>query len=124
MPVLYRASFGYLLRHPWQLGLAMLGICTGVAVMVAVDLANESSRKAFLLSMDTVNGKATHQIIAGPAGVDENLYVKLRVEDGIRNIAPIVEGYIDIESTTVLVLGVDVFADREFRNYTVPNNDA
>ena len=123
MPVLYRASFGYLLRHPWQLGLAMLGICTGVAVMVAVDLANESSRKAFLLSMDTVNGKATHQIIAGPAGVDENLYVKLRVEDGIRNIAPIVEGYIDIESTTVLVLGVDVFAERDFRNYTVPSND-
>jgi len=124
MPVLYRASFGYLLRHPWQLGLALLGICTGVAVMVAVDLANESSRKAFLLSMDTVNGKATHQIIAGPAGVDENLYVKLRVEEGIRNIAPIVEGYIDIESTTLLVLGVDVFAEREFRNYTVPNNDA
>ena len=49
MPVLYRASFGYLLRHPWQLALALLGICIGVAVIVAVDLANESSRKAFLL---------------------------------------------------------------------------
>ena len=36
MPVLYRASFGYLMRHPWQLALAVIGICIGVAVMVAV----------------------------------------------------------------------------------------
>ena len=48
MPVLYRASIGFLLRHPWQLGLALLGICIGVAAIVAIDLAIESSRKAFL----------------------------------------------------------------------------
>ena len=66
MPVLYRASFGYLLRHPWQLALALLGICIGVAVIVAVDLANQSAKKAFLLSMDAVTGAATHQVIGGP----------------------------------------------------------
>jgi len=32
MPVLYRASIGYLLRHPWQLGLALLGIWVNWAV--------------------------------------------------------------------------------------------
>ena len=90
MPVLYRASLGFLLRHPWQLALALLGICIGVAVIVAVDLANESSRKAFLLSRDTVTGAATHQIIGGPDGVSEELYTRLRVEAGIRSIAPIV----------------------------------
>ncbi|MFQ6006818.1 MAG: ABC transporter permease, partial [Woeseia sp.] len=123
MPVLYRASFGYLARHPWQLGLTLLGICIGVAVIVAVDLAIESSRKAFLLSMDTVNGEATHQIVAGPNGINERLYVTLRVEEGTRNIAPVVEGYIDIGSSTLQLLGVDVFAEREFRDYTVPGND-
>jgi putative ABC transport system permease protein len=70
MPTLYRASFAYLWRHPWQLVLALLGICIGVAVIVAVDLANDSSRKAFLLSMSTINGQATHQIVGGPAGLD------------------------------------------------------
>jgi putative ABC transport system permease protein len=50
IPVTYRASFSYLLRHPWQLALALLGISVGVAVIVAVDLANASARKAFLLS--------------------------------------------------------------------------
>ena len=56
IPALYRTNISYLLRHPWQLALAVLGIAIGVAVIVAVDLANESSRKAFLLSMDTVTG--------------------------------------------------------------------
>lgn len=122
MPALYRASFGYLLRHPWQLALALLGICIGVAVMVAVDLANESSREAFRLSMDTINGKATHQIVQGPAGVDETLYVKLRLKEGIRSIAPVVEGYVDIGNITMKVLGVDPFAEREFRNYSMPDS--
>ena len=119
MPVLYRASFGYLLRHPWQLALALLGICIGVAVMVGVDLANESSRRAFLLSMDAVNGDATHQIIAGPTGVDETVYTRLRVEHGIRSLAPVVAGYVRYNGTTLQVLGVDLFAEREFRSYSL-----
>jgi len=120
--VLYRASFGYLLRHPWQLALALLGICVGVAVIVAVDLVNESARRAFTLSMDTINGATTHQIVAGPHGVDEALYTQLRVEAGMRNIAPIVEGYAQIGNTTLRVLGVDIFAEREFRTYTFPES--
>ena len=48
IPVSYQASFRYLLRHPWQLALSLLGIAIGVAVIVAVDLANASARKAFL----------------------------------------------------------------------------
>ena len=118
MPVLYRASLGYLLRHPWQLALALLGICIGVAVIVAVDLANQSSRKAFILSMDTITGEATHQIIGGPNGVEEKLYVRLRTEAGIRSIAPVVEGFVEVNNTTIRVLGVDLFAERQMRSFT------
>lgn len=122
MPVLFRASFGYLLRHPWQLVLAIVGISVGVAVMVAVDLANQSSRKAFRLSMDTLNGQATHQVIGGPAGVDETLYVALRVRHAIRSIAPVVAGYVTVGDETMQLLGVDVFAEREFRPFTAPES--
>ena len=118
MPVLYRASIGYLLRHPWQLGLVLLGICIGVAVIVAVDLAIESSRKAFLMSMDTLTGEATHQIIGGPNGVDEKLYTRLRVEAGIRSIAPVVEGYVEVNNETIHLLGVDLFAERQIRSFS------
>ena len=121
-PILYRASFGYLWRHPWQLVLALLGICIGVAVMVAVDLANDSSRKAFLLSMSTINGAATHQIVGGPAGLDENLYTTLRVDEGVRDAAPVIDGYIDYDGTVLHLLGVDLFAEQNLRGYTLPRN--
>ena len=119
-PILYRASFGYLWRHPWQLVLALLGICIGVAVMVAVDLAIDSSRKAFLLSMSTINGAATHQIVGGPAGLDENLYTTLRVDEGVRGVAPVIDGYIDYDGTVLHLLGVDLFAEQNFRAYSLP----
>ncbi|MGI9202379.1 MAG: FtsX-like permease family protein [Woeseiaceae bacterium] len=123
-PVLIRASAGYLLRHPWQLALALLGIGIGVAVMVSVDLANQSSRKAFIASMDAVNGDATHQILAGPGGIDEAFYVRLRVEEGIHSIAPIVAGNVRVNNRTMQLLGVDVFAERTFRNFSSPANSA
>ncbi len=124
MPVLYRASFGFLLRHPWQLGLALLGIGIGVAVMVAVDLANTSSRKAFLLSMDAVNGQATHQIVGGPQGVDENLYRQLRVDGRVRELAPVIEGHVELNGAVLNVLGVDLFAERDFRSFSAPADGA
>ena len=118
IPVTYRASFSYLLRHPWQLALALLGIGVGVAVIVAVDLANASARKAFLLSMDTITGEATHQVIGGPRGVSEDVYRALRVNYGIDAIAPVVEGTITVDGATLSVLGIDLFAEREIRSFT------
>ena len=102
--------------------LALLGICIGVAVMVAVDLANASSRKAFVLSMNTINGAATHQIVGGPAGLDENLYTTLRVDEGVRGVAPVIDGYINYNGTVIRLLGVDLFAEQNFRAYTLPGN--
>ena len=122
MPVLYRASMGYLLRHPLQLALAILGIAIGVAVMVSVDLANQGARKAFYLSMDALNGEATHQIVGGPSGIDESLYADLRVLHGLQNIAPVVEGRVQIGGETFQLLGIDVFAERQFRSYAAPGN--
>ncbi len=118
IPVTHRASLSYLLRHPWQLMLALLGVAIGVAVIIAVDLANSSARKAFLLSMDTVTGEATHQIIGGPAGVDERVYAALRVEHGFRSVAPIVEGTVFVDERRLTLLGIDAFAEGELRSFT------
>ena len=66
-PTLLKTSLRHLLRHPWQVGLAMLGVALGVAVVVSIDLANGSAKRAFTLSAETVAGRATHQILGGPA---------------------------------------------------------
>ncbi len=118
IPARYRASLAYLWRHPWQLGLAIIGVGTGVAVIVAVELANSGARNAFLLSMDAVAGEATHQLIGGPQGIDESFYTELRVRHGLRDIAPVVEGDARIGERVLHLLGVDLFAESELRDYT------
>ena len=47
MKLLWRSSRGHLARHPAQLALSLLGIALGVSVVVAVDLAVQSARRAF-----------------------------------------------------------------------------
>ena len=120
MPVLWRSSLRYLLRHPWQAGLSVLGIALGVAVVVAVALASESARRAFELSTEAAAGRATHEITAYPTGVTDALYRRLRVDLGLRDVAPVVDGYVRTGSTggrTLRLLGLDPFAEGPFRPY-------
>jgi putative ABC transport system permease protein len=102
-----RASLRWLLRHPWQLGLAFVGVALGVAVVVAVDLATGSAGRAFELSMERVTGDATHRIVGPPRGLDEDFYRELRVDRGVRASAPVIEGFADFEGETLRVLGID-----------------
>lgn len=118
-PLLWRALLRHPLRHPWQLGLAILGIALGVAVVLAVDLANTSARRGFELAMSRVVGRATHQIIGGPQGIPEAIYLNLRVERGIRPVAPVVTGYLplaDRPGQLLQILGIDPFAEAPFRD--------
>lgn len=106
-------------RHPWQMGLSVLGVALGVAVVVSIDLANQSAKRAFALSTEVVAGKATHQIIGGPGGIPEDVYRQLRVDLGVRDIAPIVSGFGSIKDSgsALRVLGIDPFAEAPFRSY-------
>ena len=73
-------SLRTLLRHPIQFGIMILGIALGVGVMVAIDIANATAARAFEWSTDAVTGRATHSIVAGEQGVDEELYASLRTD--------------------------------------------
>jgi putative ABC transport system permease protein len=124
--MLLRTSLRYLLLHPWQVGLCVLGVALGVAVVVAIDLANASAQRAFELSSESVAGRATHQIVGGPTGIDEAVYRTLRLDLGVRTSAPIVDGYVNVSSfdgQTVQVLGVDPLAEVPFRSYLAGAGD-
>lgn len=116
MKFILKALSSYLTRHPAQLGLAILGMAVGISVIVAVDMANESARRSFDQSLDAVTGDATHQILGGPTGLDEQVYIDLRLS-GIRDIAPIVDGFVRVDGETFQLLGIDIFAESGFRNY-------
>src|SRR5690606_1883751 len=109
-----RAIFRLAWRHSWRRPLQSLfliaGVAIGVAMIVAIDLANGSAERAFALGTETVAGRATHVIIGGPTGLDEQVYTDLRRDLGFRMSAPVVEGYLIVEELDrqpMRLLGVD-----------------
>ena len=116
MRLQWQALLRHWWRHPLQLLLALTGLAIGVATIAAIDMATASALRAFQLSIDAVNGTATHEIVAGPAGIDESFYVALRREAGPVGLAPIVEGYAEIGDRTVDLVGIDPFANPEFED--------
>jgi putative ABC transport system permease protein len=116
--LLARSGRRFFARHPWQLTLAIAGVALGVAVVTGVDLAAETSRRAFDVSRQAVVGRATHQLTAASGGFDESLFHDLRVALGIRPSAPVVEGRVRLPDGRILTLvGIDPLSEGEFRNY-------
>jgi putative ABC transport system permease protein len=120
---LLNVGWRYLLRHPWQTVLMVIGITLGVAVVVAIDLANASARQGFDLSTAAVAGRATHQVVGGPQGLDDDVYVALRRAGlGAQGIAaaPILGETVtsdQLGGQPLTLLGVDPFAEEPFRSY-------
>ena len=115
-----RSSRRHLFRHPWQLLLTVLGVSLGVAITVSLDLAIQSSREAFRVSSETITGRATHQILAGPSGLSDTLPARLRIDGGFRELAPVVEGWgvhPDDPTRPLRILGVDPFMEGPFRPF-------
>ncbi|MCS7055265.1 MAG: ABC transporter permease [Thermoflexales bacterium] len=124
---LFKTGLRYLLRRPFQSILCILGVALGVAMVIAIDLANASASRAFELSTETVAGRATHQIVGSGAGLDEDVYRRIKVELGVREAAPVVESYataIELDQQPLRILGIDAFADAPFRSYLGEGNAA
>jgi putative ABC transport system permease protein len=109
------STLRHIQRNPWQTWLSIIGIAIGVAVIVAVELANQSASQAFLLSAQSITGRATHQITGGRNGIPEGLYAELRNTHGLRQSAPVVHGIIKKDAESLQLIGVDPFAEQAFR---------
>jgi putative ABC transport system permease protein len=119
-PAIIRLARRSISRRFLQSLLFVIGVALGVAMVIAIDIANGSSSRAFDLSTESVTGKATHQIIGGPGGLPSVIYTKLRRDLGLRDIAPVVTEYVrgvNLGDQPLRLLGVDTFAEPPFRSY-------
>lgn len=118
--LLFKFSVRHLWRQKWQSFLLIIGILLGVAVVIAIDYANASSRKAINISTQSLTGSATHQILSSSTGISDNYFTDMK-RKGIFDVAsPIVEGYVnvlDFNQQPKLVLGIDPLLDFPFRTY-------
>ncbi|MDO9085960.1 MAG: FtsX-like permease family protein [Anaerolineaceae bacterium] len=118
--LLLRFSIRHLWRQRWQTFLLVVGILLGVTVVIAIDFANESSKKAISLTTQSITGKATHQIFASGTGIPETYFTEM-VRTNIFSLAsPITEGYVNVNEFNlqpILILGIDPLLDYPFRSY-------
>lgn len=113
-----RATLRHFLRHPLQLALSVFGVSLGVAITVSLDLAIQSSREAFRVSGETITGRATHRVVGGVDGLPDDLAARLRIEGGLREVAPVVEGWgvhPEAPDRPLRILGIDPFSEAPFR---------
>jgi len=123
--LLVRSSLRHLASHPWQFALSIVGVAVGVAVVVAIDLANVSAETSFRKSSETVAGRATHRILgASTSGLPDSVLAHLVREGPYRGIdvpmTPVVEGWVRpsrATERTLQVLGVDPLLEAAFRPY-------
>lgn len=119
--ILWRAGVRNVLRHPWLTVLAVLGVALGVAVVTAVDHANEAAQRAFRIAAETVAGRATHQVVGGASGLPDRLYRTIKVDLRLRAAAPVVTGNLQLAvkpGRTFQLIGVDPFAESPIRSFS------
>lgn len=117
-PTLLRAGLRYQLRHRWQALLALTGIMMGVAVVLAVDLANGAAKASFALSAQESRGAATHRIVAAGGEIADAVYRQLFTRANHPPMAPVVSAKVRVEGHQgrLRLIGLDLFAEGAFRD--------
>jgi putative ABC transport system permease protein len=124
----------FILRAMWRekarAVIVMAGISLGVAVMIAIRLANRSATDSFRAAVDSVGGAATLRIRGSGGRFDELLLRDLFWLHKFGQVSPVVETYAMLapargqnslpvhgEGQMLHVLGVDVLEDAAIRQY-------
>lgn len=97
-------------QHPVRIAMAVVAIAVGVALGFAVHLVNGSALTSFGQAIRTVNGAADLQIkAAGPLGLDESLYGRIAMVEGVADASPVVMlKAVDARGEAFPLLGLDV----------------
>ncbi len=116
----------YVGRHPLLAALNVASIALGVAVYLAIQIANESAARAFAAGVDLVAGRAQLQITSPVRGVDETVLPRLAALPEISAVTPLVRGWLalpDYPGEYLQVLGIDIFTNEPFRTFEVAGTD-
>lgn len=108
----------------------ILGVSLGIAVVIAIQLTNESSIRGFSTALETVAGKTAIEVIGSGTGVDESLLPQLGWLREFGIISPVIEGSAALvagdvkrlsrrQMEAVKVLAIDILRDQPFRDYNL-----
>ncbi|MEO6971356.1 MAG: FtsX-like permease family protein [Chthoniobacterales bacterium] len=110
----------YLAQHPLLASLNVTTVALGVALYVAIQIANYSANSAFEASVDVVAGKAQLEVRAPAGNLPDDLFPIVAHYPGIAAATPIVRGFVtlpDFPGEYLDLLGIDIFTNISFRTF-------
>jgi putative ABC transport system permease protein len=115
--IFHRQIVRYALRHKTLALINILTVALGVAVYLAIQIANHSVIKAFQAGVDIVAGRAQ---LEARGTIDDAVFPRLQTVPGVDAATPLVEGFVtlpDYPGEYLRILGVDPFTDSEFLTF-------
>ncbi len=122
--IFWRMAWREIRQRPGRSLLTMLSIVIGVASVVAVSLATNSTRQAFDKMFETIAGRAAFEVTAAAGGVfDSQIVETLSNIAGVAVAAPVVQRPMmmtfDGRRTKLMSLGVDPVKDKLVHKYEI-----
>lgn len=104
-------------KSPGPFLLTVLSITIGVAAIIGVDITSHSALGEFERANRLSSGLATHQVVGGATGLDENIYAALKLDGRFSNTAPIVQAEVQVNQDDRVwqLLGIDPLSDYRIR---------
>ncbi len=110
--------------------LSSLNICTvalGVALYLAIQIANHSANRAFAATVDLVAGKAQLEVDSPAGTLPDSLLPQITAQPGVAAATPIVTGFVSLPKYPgeyLDLLGIDIFTNEPFRTFQLTDFDA
>lgn len=117
----------YIAQHRLLTFLNAMSIAVGVAVFLAIQLANASALRAFHAAIDIVAGKAQLEVSAPANDLPDEVFPVIQTTRGVSAATPLVRGFVtlpDFPGEYLDLLGVDIFTNMPFRTFELTNYNA
>jgi putative ABC transport system permease protein len=109
-----------LARHPLLAALNVATVALGVALYLAIQVANQSANHAFEATVDIVAGKAQLEVHAPGGNLPDRLLPEIVRAPGVAAATPIVRGFLTLPKYPgeyLDLLGIDIFTNEPFRTF-------
>ena len=120
--VLWKFTLRGMLSRPGRTALTFLSLTIGVAIVVAVSIATQTTRAAYQQMFVSLSGGASLEVVAEGGGTfDLALLSQIESLPGVRAAVPVLQQFTVLrfsgKRVSLLVLGVDAQRDQAIRSY-------
>ena len=121
MTIILRSILRSLVRKRALTLVQLAGVACGVMAVIGMLLASRTSLDSFHGAVRFLQGRSSHSLARPVGSMEESVLTAIISDDGVESFAPVLDRRLGLlNGSSVRVLGVDPFLDREVRPDLLP----